>query len=111
MFIDGVCAFSDGIRFNAGGSLTQIFWRIVEATAVKTDSVAPNPAANPPGPTPESALSTAKASPKVDFVSPQLAAALSHPTRVGMMSVLVDGPASPREMAAAIDEPLNNVTY
>ena len=49
--------------------------------------------------------------PSVDFVSPQLAAALSHPTRVGVMSVLVEGPASPRQMAEAIDEPLNNVTY
>jgi DNA-binding transcriptional ArsR family regulator len=49
--------------------------------------------------------------PRVDFVSPQLAAALSHPTRVGVMSVLVEGPASPRQLAAAIDEPLNNVTY
>jgi DNA-binding transcriptional ArsR family regulator len=49
--------------------------------------------------------------PRVDFVSPQLAAALSHPTRVGLMSVLIQGPASPRQMAAEIDEPLNNVTY
>src|SRR4051794_36590687 len=49
--------------------------------------------------------------PKVDFVSPQLAAALAHPTRVGIMSVLVEGPASPRLLAEAIDEPLNNVTY
>jgi DNA-binding transcriptional ArsR family regulator len=49
--------------------------------------------------------------PKVDFVSPQLAAALAHPTRVGVMSILVEGPASPRQLAAEIDEPLNNVTY
>jgi DNA-binding transcriptional ArsR family regulator len=49
--------------------------------------------------------------PKADFVSPHLAAALSHPTRVGVMSVLVEGSASPREMAEVIDEPLNNVTY
>lgn len=48
---------------------------------------------------------------KVDFVSPQLAAALSHPTRVAVMSVLVEGPASPRRLAAEIGEPLNNVTY
>jgi DNA-binding transcriptional ArsR family regulator len=61
----------------------------VEAAAVKTDSVAP----------------------RVDFVSPQLAAALSHPTRVSVMSVLVEGPASPRQLAAEIGEPLNNVTY
>jgi DNA-binding transcriptional ArsR family regulator len=51
------------------------------------------------------------AAPTVDFVSPQLAAALSHPTRVGIMSVLVEGPASPRRLAAVIGEPLNNVTY
>jgi DNA-binding transcriptional ArsR family regulator len=51
------------------------------------------------------------APPKVDFVSPQLAAALSHPTRVGVMSVLVEGPASTRELAEALDEPPNNVSY
>jgi DNA-binding transcriptional ArsR family regulator len=79
----------------------------VEATAVKTDSVAPSPAASPPPPTPVPVQSTGK----VDFVSPHLAAALAHPTRVGVMSVLVEGPASPRQMAEAIDEPLNNVTY
>lgn len=83
----------------------------MEATAVKTDSDAPNPATSPPGPTPDSTPSTAQPMPKVDFVSPQLAAALAHPTRVGVMSVLVEGPASPRQMAEAIDEPLNNVTY
>jgi DNA-binding transcriptional ArsR family regulator len=72
----------------------------VEATAVKTVRVAPS-SARPATPAPS----------RVDFISPQLAAALSHPTRVGVMSVLVEGPASPREMAEAIDEPLNNVTY
>lgn len=49
--------------------------------------------------------------PKVDLVSPLLAAAMSHPTRIGVMSALRRGPASSRQMAAAIDEPLNNVTY
>jgi DNA-binding transcriptional ArsR family regulator len=49
--------------------------------------------------------------PKVDFVSPQLAAALAHPTRVAVMGALIEGPASPRQLAEAIDEPLNNVTY
>ena len=48
---------------------------------------------------------------KVDLVSPQLAAALAHPTRVSVMSILVEGPASPRQLAAEIGEPLNNVTY
>lgn len=83
----------------------------MEATAVKTDSDAPNPAARPPARIPDSAPSKATEMPKVDFVSPQLAAALAHPTRVGVMSVLIEGPASPRQMAEAIDEPLNNVTY
>jgi hypothetical protein len=46
-----------------------------------------------------------------DFVSPQLAAAMSHPTRVQVMSILTDRVASPRQMAAEMDEPLNNVTY
>ncbi|HVW46097.1 MAG TPA: helix-turn-helix domain-containing protein [Solirubrobacterales bacterium] len=46
-----------------------------------------------------------------DFVSPQLAAAMSHPTRVRAMSILSDRIASPRELAAEMDEPLNNVTY
>jgi len=95
MFSVGACAFSHGIRFNAGGSLTQIFWRGVEAAAVQTDSGTP----------------VTQATPRADFVSPQLAAALSHPTRVALMGVLVEGPVSPREMAVAIDEPLNNVTY
>jgi DNA-binding transcriptional ArsR family regulator len=47
----------------------------------------------------------------VEFVSPQLAAAMSHPTRVRVMSVLTERAASPRQLAAQIDEPLNNVTY
>lgn len=111
MFIDGVCAFGAGIRFNADGSLTQIFWRIVEATATKTDHVAPRPAASPPGPRPNDAQPTEGPLRKVDFVSPHLAAALAHPTRVSVMGALVEGPASPRQLAEAIDEPLNNVTY
>lgn len=53
----------------------------------------------------------AQQKPGVDFVNPQLAAALAHPTRVGIMSILVEGPASPRQLAEAIDEPSNNVTY
>src|SRR5882672_1985500 len=115
MFFVGSCVFGYGIRFNAGGSLTQIFWRIVEASAVKTDSLAPSPVASTPAgpsaPVPVPAHPTEGPTQKVDFVSPQLAAALAHPTRVGVMSVLVEGPASPRQLAAAIDEPLNNVTY
>ncbi|MBS1860118.1 MAG: helix-turn-helix transcriptional regulator [Actinobacteria bacterium] len=67
----------------------------MEATAVK----------------PDRAASQGNGTSKVDFVSPQLAAALSHPTRVSVMSILVEGPASPRQLAAEIGEPLNNVTY
>jgi DNA-binding transcriptional ArsR family regulator len=49
--------------------------------------------------------------PRVDFISPQLAAAMSHPTRVHAMSILAERAASPRELAEEIGEPLNNVTY
>ncbi len=46
-----------------------------------------------------------------DFVNPQLAAAMSHPTRVHTMNVLLERTASPRQVAAEIGERLNNVTY
>jgi DNA-binding transcriptional ArsR family regulator len=46
-----------------------------------------------------------------DFVSPRLAAAMSHPTRVHTMSILLERTASPRQVADAIGERLNNVTY
>jgi DNA-binding transcriptional ArsR family regulator len=36
---------------------------------------------------------------------------MSHPTRVHAMSILAERPASPRELAEEIGEPLNNVTY
>jgi DNA-binding transcriptional ArsR family regulator len=49
--------------------------------------------------------------PKPEFISPQLAAAMSHPTRVRAMCVLSERTASPRQIAQEIDEPLNNVTY
>jgi DNA-binding transcriptional ArsR family regulator len=57
------------------------------------------------------AAGTAAAAPHVDFVSPQLAAAMSHPTRVHLMSILGERAASPRQLATEMDEPLNNVTY
>jgi DNA-binding transcriptional ArsR family regulator len=57
------------------------------------------------------AAKTAPAAPHVDFVSPQLAAAMSHPTRVHLMSLLGERTASPRQLAAEMEEPLNNVTY
>ncbi|HTR75820.1 MAG TPA: helix-turn-helix domain-containing protein [Solirubrobacterales bacterium] len=59
----------------------------------------------------EVAANTGSALPKVDLVNARLAAALSHPTRLGVMSVLSGGPASPRQIAAELDEPLSNVTY
>jgi DNA-binding transcriptional ArsR family regulator len=46
-----------------------------------------------------------------EFISPQLAAAMSHPTRVHTMSVLLERAASPRQVAEEIGERLNNVTY
>jgi DNA-binding transcriptional ArsR family regulator len=49
--------------------------------------------------------------PTPEFISPQLAAAMSHPTRVRAMCVLYERTASPREIAKEIEEPLNNVTY
>jgi DNA-binding transcriptional ArsR family regulator len=52
-----------------------------------------------------------RAAPHPDLVSPRLAAAMSHPTRVRVMSVLTERVASPREIATKIGEPLNNVTY
>lgn len=52
-----------------------------------------------------------RAAARPDFISPQLAAAMSHPTRVSALSILSERIASPREIAAEIDEPLNNVTY
>jgi DNA-binding transcriptional ArsR family regulator len=54
-------------------------------------------------------LGTAPVTP--DFVNPRLAAAMSHPTRIHTMCVLLERSASPREVAAEIGEPLNNVTY
>jgi DNA-binding transcriptional ArsR family regulator len=46
-----------------------------------------------------------------EFLNPQLAAAMSHPTRVNAMSVLRERTASPRQVAKEIGERLNNVTY
>jgi DNA-binding transcriptional ArsR family regulator len=46
-----------------------------------------------------------------EFLNPQLAAAMSHPTRVNAMSILRERAASPRQVAKEIGERLNNVTY
>ena len=53
----------------------------------------------------------ASAAPNPAFLSPQLAAAMSHPTRVHTMCVLRERTASPRQVAEEIGERLNNVTY
>jgi DNA-binding transcriptional ArsR family regulator len=46
-----------------------------------------------------------------ELINHRLVAAISHPTRMHAMSVLWNREASPREIAAEIDEPVNNVTY
>jgi DNA-binding transcriptional ArsR family regulator len=58
-----------------------------------------------------SSVNVGQARPRAELISPQLAAAMSHPTRVLAMTILNERTASPREIAAEIDEPLNNVTY
>jgi DNA-binding transcriptional ArsR family regulator len=45
------------------------------------------------------------------LLSDRLAAAMSHPTRLFALTVLWEREASPREIAAELDEPVNNVTY
>jgi DNA-binding transcriptional ArsR family regulator len=48
---------------------------------------------------------------KPALLSDRMAAAVSHPTRLHAMIVLWEREASPREIAAELGEPLNNVTY
>jgi DNA-binding transcriptional ArsR family regulator len=82
------------IGFNASGSQTQFFLEdCLGTTPTKSTAKAPEVRRTP------------------DFVNPQLAAAMSHPTRVHTMSVLLERTASPRQVAAEIGERLNNVTY
>lgn len=45
------------------------------------------------------------------LVSHRIAAAMSHPTRVHAIGMMLNRTVSPREIAAHLDEPLNNVTY
>lgn len=45
------------------------------------------------------------------LTNPRLASALSHPTRLRAMRVFAEREATPREIAAEIDEPINNVAY
>ena len=48
---------------------------------------------------------------KPNLLSERLTAAMSHPTRMFAMTVLWEREASPREIAAELGEPVNNVTY
>lgn len=48
---------------------------------------------------------------KPKLIDDRIAAAISHPTRLRAMNVLWEREASPREIAAEIGEPINNVTY
>jgi DNA-binding transcriptional ArsR family regulator len=45
------------------------------------------------------------------LTNPRLAAAMTHPTRLRTMRRLSEGPATPRQIADEIDEPVNNVAY
>ena len=45
------------------------------------------------------------------LLNDRVTAAMSHPTRLRAMNVFWEREASPREIAAEIGEPLNNVTY
>ena len=47
--------------------------------------------------------------PKPTLLSDRTTAAVSHPTRLHAMIVLWEREASPREIAAELGEPLNNV--
>lgn len=46
-----------------------------------------------------------------ELVSPQLAAALAHPTRAHALTILSQRPASPRELAEELDLPTRHVAY
>jgi DNA-binding transcriptional ArsR family regulator len=48
---------------------------------------------------------------KPSLLNDRLAAAMSHPTRMFAMTVFWEREASPREIAAELGEPVNNVTY
>jgi DNA-binding transcriptional ArsR family regulator len=48
---------------------------------------------------------------KTELITDRLAAAMSHPTRLFALTVFWEREASPREIAAELGEPVNNVTY
>ena len=45
------------------------------------------------------------------LISSRLATAVSHPTRLHAMKILFERKASPKQIAAELDQPINNVTY
>jgi DNA-binding transcriptional ArsR family regulator len=49
--------------------------------------------------------------PPPKMVNSRLAAAMSHPTRVGAFGILTEREASPKEIGLELEEPINNVTY
>jgi DNA-binding transcriptional ArsR family regulator len=49
--------------------------------------------------------------PLPSLVSARLATAMSHPTRLHAMKILVERTATPKEIAVELDQPLNNVGY
>lgn len=48
---------------------------------------------------------------KPELLNDRVVAAISHPTRMRAMNVFWEREASPREIAAELGEPINNVTY
>ena len=48
---------------------------------------------------------------KQGLIDDRVVAAMSHPTRLRAMNVFWEREASPREIAAELGEPINNVTY
>ncbi|HVL95031.1 MAG TPA: helix-turn-helix domain-containing protein [Solirubrobacteraceae bacterium] len=49
--------------------------------------------------------------PTADIADHKIAKALAHPLRMKVLSILDEGIASPKEIAARLDEPINTVSY
>src|SRR3954471_8149406 len=49
--------------------------------------------------------------PITDIDDPRLVKALAHPLRVRILALLERGPATPKQLAAALDAPLENLSY
>jgi predicted ArsR family transcriptional regulator len=45
------------------------------------------------------------------LTAPELTAAMSHPTRIHLMTVLTERTASPKEIAQELDRPIRHITY